>query len=86
MAEEMPEVLLVPFTMQVDGVKVTVYEILKSKLVSGDEWYHVVLSIEVAGRRTNRFTIDAKSWHDFMRKLLAEISKIKLALMAGAEV
>jgi len=66
-----------PFFIEVDGCKVEVHEVLKSELISGDVWYHVVVSIEYKGIKSRRYSIDVKDIKDLTNKLKIEITKIK---------
>jgi len=86
MSAERLETIFPPFSFTLDGAKVTIYEITKSELISGDKWYHVHLDIAWRNKRSRRFTLDVKSWEDLLRKLLVEISKFKLMILMGVEV
>ncbi|RLE94901.1 MAG: hypothetical protein DRJ96_09075 [Thermoprotei archaeon] len=86
MSAERLETIIPPFSFTLDGALVTIYEIPKSELISGDKWYHVYLDIEWRGKRSRRFTLDVKGWEDLLRKLLVEISKFKLMVLMGVEV
>jgi len=72
-----------PIQFIIDNCRITIYEILKSTLISGETFYHVVLDIEYKGKRSRRYTLDAKSTVDFRKRLLVEISKFKWMVMLG---
>jgi len=72
------EVQILPITIDVDRFKVTLYEVMKSTLISGETWYHVVVSIDYKGIRSRRYTLDAKSMKDLINKLKIEITKLKV--------
>jgi hypothetical protein len=67
-----------PFTISVDNCQVVIYEALKSQLISGDVWYHVVVQINYKGIKSRRYTLDVKNEKDLINKLKVEISKIKI--------
>jgi len=69
--------LIPPFTCEIDGIPVTVLEILKRKIVSGDTWYLAVVTIDYKGIKSRRYTIPVKSEEDLINKLKIEITKIK---------
>jgi len=73
-----PELQLLPLTIEVDGFKVTLHEVLKSGLVSGEWWYHVVVSIDYKGIRSRRYTLDVRNTKELMNKLKIEITKLKV--------
>ena len=75
--------IIPPVQFTVEGCKITIYEVLKSTLASGDSWYHVALDIEYRGKRSRRFSLDARSTQDFRKRLLVEISKFKWMVMLG---
>jgi len=68
---------LPPFFIEVDGIPVEVLEVLKSELISGDTWYHVVVRIIYNGIKSRRYTLDVKDIKDLTNKLKIEITKIK---------
>ncbi|MEM2260003.1 MAG: hypothetical protein QXY65_02935 [Candidatus Methanomethylicaceae archaeon] len=67
-----------PFSIEVDGTIVNIYEVLKTKLISGDEWYHVVVEINYKGIKSKRYTLDVRNINNLINKLKIEIDKIKL--------
>jgi len=79
------ETILVPFSFRIEDTLVTVWEVTKSTLVSGDTWYHVLVSLRIGNKTSRRFPLDVKNWRDLKRKLLVEISKFKLYIMLGGE-
>lgn len=85
MAEERLETIYPPFSFTLDGARVTIYEVTRSQLINGDKWYHVLLDVSWRGKRSRRFTLDAKGWDDLQRRLLVEISKFKLMVLMGVE-
>lgn len=68
---------ITPFFIEVDGVQVEVLEVLKSQLISGDTWYHVVVCIHYNGIKSRRYSLDVKDIKDLTNKLKIEITKIK---------
>ncbi|MGB9760030.1 MAG: hypothetical protein ACPLZG_09420 [Thermoproteota archaeon] len=66
-----------PFIILVDEIPVTIYEVYKSVLVSGDVFYHAVIEINYKGIRSKRYTIDAKDYNSLINKVKVEIDKIK---------
>ena len=68
-----------------DGAIVTIYEVNKSRLITGETWYHVHLDIRIGRRRSRRFTLDVRNTRELKRKLLVEISKFKLMIMLGVK-
>jgi hypothetical protein len=72
-----------PFSVEVDGCPVTIYEVLKTELVSGDVWYHVVLEINYKGIKSRRYTLDVRNINNLLNKLKVEIDKIKLIDFLG---
>lgn len=74
-----------PVRFTLDGVNVTIYEVLRSRLVTGKTYYHVTLDLEYAGKRSRRFTLDATGTRDFRKRLLVEIAKFKWFIMLGEE-
>jgi len=64
--------------MDVDGFKITLHEVLKTKLISGHEWYHAVVSIDYKGIRSRRYTLDVRDMKDLVKKLKVEITKLKV--------
>jgi len=75
-----------PVRFRFDGCVITIYEVSKSELVSGDKWYHINLDIEWRGRKCKRFSMDAKDLQDFLKKLMVETSKFKWMVLCGVEV
>jgi len=75
--------IIPPVRFKLDGCTVTIYEVLKSVLVSGKVWYHICLDLEYKGKRTRRFSLDAYNNKDFKKRLLVEISKLKWAVILG---
>jgi hypothetical protein len=66
-----------PFFIEVDGCQVQVLEVLKSELISGDTWYHIVVSINYKGTYSKRYSLDVKDTKDLVNQLKIEITKIK---------
>jgi len=73
--------MLTPYTFRLDGVLVTIWEVLKSKLIDGTVLYHVTVSLGVS----KRFNLTVRSWGELRRKLLVEVSKYKLLRMLGKD-
>jgi hypothetical protein len=67
-----------PFFIEVDEIPVTIIEVLKTTLISGETWYHVVVQINYKGIKSRRYTLDVKSEQDLINKLKIEITKIKV--------
>ena len=66
-----------PFITEIDGVKVQIIEARKKKLVSGDEFYLVVVSINYKGIWSKKYTLNVKDMDELIDKLKIEITKIK---------
>jgi uncharacterized membrane protein YcfT len=66
-----------PFFIEIDGYPVQVLEVIKSELISGDVWYHVVISIFYKEIKSKRYSLDVKDTKDLINKLKLEITKIK---------
>jgi len=77
------DAIIPPVRFRIDGCDVTIYEVLKSQIVSGKTWYHICLDLEYKGKRTRRFSLDAYSTEDFKKRLLIEISKLKWIVLLG---
>jgi len=84
--EDRLESIVPPFTFVLDGCQVTVWEVIRLRLVTGDTWYHVLLSLKWRGKTSKRFPLDVRSWRELRKKLLVEIPKFKLAVMLGYEL
>jgi len=67
-----------PFFIEVDEIPVTIIEVLKTALISGETWYHVVVQINYKGIKSRRYTLDVKSEQDLINKLKIEITKLKI--------
>jgi len=74
-----------PISFFMDGVKVTIYEVLKGAW----GWYHILVGFEyhAGGKiiKSRRFSLDVENIDELRAKLLVEISKFKLALMMRME-
>lgn len=70
--------IIPPFFIEVDGVFVQVIEVLKTSLVSGESYYHVVVSVNYKGIKSRRFTLDVRNEKELVNKLKVEIAKIKM--------
>ena len=75
--------LIPPIRFKFDDCMITIYEVLKSVLVSGKTWYHITLDISYRGKRSRKFSLDAYSLEDFKKRLLVEISKFKWMVLLG---
>jgi len=71
-----------PFSIDVDGVEVTVFEVLKTQLVSGDVWYHVVVQLKYKNMVSRRYTLDVKDMKHLINKLKIEVTKLKFIELA----
>ncbi|RLI87532.1 MAG: hypothetical protein DRP01_01615 [Archaeoglobales archaeon] len=67
-----------PFFLKIDGELVEVLEILKSRLITGEEWYHVVVSIHYRGMRGKPYSLSVRSLKELENKLKIEITKLKM--------
>jgi len=83
LSTEVPEYQIPPISFELDGCLVTIYEVTRVELINGEKWYLVHLDIEYRGRRTRRFTLTARNTDELKKKLLVEISKLKLAHLSG---
>lgn len=81
------EVRILPIRMNVEGYDVTILEVVKSKPINKDTWYHVVCYIEQGNKRTRIFSIDCRSWDEFKKKIKIEVSRLKIMrLLMGEKV
>ncbi|MEM1542786.1 MAG: hypothetical protein QXV82_09185 [Ignisphaera sp.] len=71
------KIILTPFSIVVDNVVVDVLEVLKTRLISGDEYYHVVARVNYKDIKSRSFTLDVKSMDELIIKLKVEVNKIK---------
>ena len=71
-------IYVTPFTFNVDGYNVTVFEVLKFELVDGSKVYHVVVKLEGEGISSRVFGLDVRSFDDLVEKIRSEITKLKL--------
>lgn len=69
--------LIPPFFIEVDNVSVQILEARKKKLISGDEFYLVVVSLNYKGIWSKKFTLNVKNMDELVDKLKIEITKIK---------
>lgn len=79
---EPANIQITPFSINVDGVDVTILEVLSTQLISGDKWYHVVVQIKYKNILSKKYTLDVKDMNNLINKLKVEISKIKFIEMA----
>jgi len=83
MSVERLDAIVPPHRFTLDGTTVTIWEVIKLQLVSGDTMYHVLVELSYKGKRSQRFPLDARDWKDLLKKLLVEIPKFKLAVLMG---
>jgi len=74
-----------PFSFRLDGATVTIYEVIKRKTITGRSWYYATVRISLGGFKSRVFGIDAKDEDEFKKKLIVEISKLKMLRMASGE-
>ncbi len=79
------EAIITPISFRLDNAIITIYEVNKSKLISGDTWYHVHLDIRIGKYRSQRFTLDVRNMKELKKKLLVEISKFKMLILLGVK-
>lgn len=79
------ESIIAPVSFKLDKAVITIYEVNKSTLVSGDVWYHVHLDIKIGKYRSRRFTLDVRDVNELKKKLLVEISKFKMLILMGVK-
>lgn len=80
------QIHLTPFFIEVDGCKVCIYEVLKTQLITGEEYYLVVVSIHYKNIKSRRYTLYIKNIEDLVNKLKIEVTKIKyMELTLGLE-
>jgi len=78
-----PAVIQVPpFSLSIDGVEATILEVLKTQLISGDVWYHVVVKLRYKGIDSRNYTLDVKDMNNLVDKLKVEVSKIRFIELA----
>jgi hypothetical protein len=68
---------LPPFSIQIDDCEATVLEVLKTSLVGGVTWYHVVVQLNYKGVKSRRFTLDVKDEKHLINRLKSEVTKLK---------
>jgi len=73
---------ITPLEIDIDGVPVTVWEVLRTQLINGEVWYHFVVSINFKGIESRRVTIDARNMDELVEKLRTEITKLKVIYYA----
>jgi len=66
-----------PFFIKVDEIPVEILEVLKNELISGEVWYHVVVSINYQGIKSKIYSLDVRDIKELTNKLKIEITKIK---------
>jgi len=71
-----------PFSIRIDGAEATILEVLKTQLVSGDVWYHVVVKLRYKGVSSRNYTLDVKDMNNLINKLKIEISKLRFIELA----
>jgi hypothetical protein len=74
---ETPPIQIPPFSVEIDGYQVDILEVVKTQLVSGDKWYHVVVQVNYKGIKSRRYTLDVKNEQDLINKLKVELTKIR---------
>lgn len=83
---ETTNIIIPPFSVDVDGVLVDVLEVSKQRLPNGDVWYIVSCSIRYKGVKSRVFPLFVKDELDFKNKIKIEITKIKMMeLVLGLE-
>jgi len=79
------EARIPPQTLWLDDAKVTIVEVMRSDLITGDTFYHVFLQVEMPPFPPRRFSLDVKSFDELRKKLLVEVSKLKIFRICGME-
>ncbi|MEM2249829.1 MAG: hypothetical protein QXP16_03945 [Candidatus Bathyarchaeia archaeon] len=69
---------LTPFFITVDGVPVTILEVLKTQLISGETHYHVAVRFNYKGVTSRTVSLHVKDMKELVNKLKIEVTKIKL--------
>ena len=80
MLEDKSKLHILPLTMDVDGFKVHLLEVLKNTLPDGTPQYFAVVRIEKDDFSTRNFTIPCRSTQELKAKLMAEIAKIRYVM------
>jgi len=75
---EPAKIQLTPFSIMVDGIPITIHEVLKTELEPGNPWYHVVVQINYHGIKSRIYGLDVRTMKDLIKKLKIEITKIKV--------
>jgi len=83
MSKELLTRAITPVKFKLDGVDVTLIEVLRSELIDGSKWYHVRAQLEWRETKSTPFSLDVKDMNHLKKKLLVEISKFKLGLIIG---
>lgn len=76
------QITLPPFTIEVDGVPVTILEASKQTLYGGKQSYIVSIYITYKGIRSKIFPLFCENEKDMLNKIKAEITKIKFMELA----
>lgn len=71
------KIILTPFSTVIDNAIVDVLEVLESRLISGERYFHVVVQINYKDIKSKRYTLDVKSMDELIYKLKVEVNKIK---------
>jgi len=68
---------LPPFSIEVDGCRVDIIEVLKRELVTGETVYFVSVRINYKGIQSRVFPLLVRGNEDLINKLKVEITKVK---------
>ena len=80
----MASVLLPPVVLEVDGCKVYIFNVIKTKNVYGETRYIVSCRVEYRGHLSKQFILDVANSQEFMRKLKYEVALFRSIVLAGA--
>jgi len=72
------QITVPPVTTKVSNCLVDILEVLKSELISGDTWYHVVVKVRCPDFQSRVFCLDVKDINDLKHKVEVEIAKIRM--------
>jgi len=70
-------ILIPPFFLEVDGVKVEVLEALKHSLISGEVFYTIALRIHYKDIISRIFRLTVRNVDELRDKIKVEVTKIK---------
>jgi len=74
--------ILTPFSVEVDGVRIDILEVMKLTYPSGDKRYIVSCRMHYKNVTSKIFPLFVKSEEDLLNKLKVEVTKVKFLELA----